>query len=99
MAIPELHEQWRITEGWLTEAFQRLDIKSNAAPHDFARFNEYLQANELELALYELEASALNVAPSHRFWDSMNQAAGSMGLKAKQEEYSKNWADSRNVQK
>jgi hypothetical protein len=99
MANPELHEQWRITEGWLVEARHRLNIKEASDVSALTRFNEYLQADELELAMFELEAAALSATPNHRFWDSMNQAAGCMGLKAKQEEYSRNSGDLRNVRR
>ncbi|MEM4987516.1 hypothetical protein V8G57_08975 [Collimonas sp. H4R21] len=93
----ELLGQWEITEAWLREASSWIVVNSDSAKNGLNNFKEYLSHNELELALDELAEVAMNFPQSHRFWDSMCQAAASMKLDERSNAFATQWAATRGV--
>jgi len=97
MADSKLLAQWKITENWLREAESRLIVTSELDNANLTKFEDYLSHNELELALYELVEAARESPQSHRFWDAMCQAAGSMSLDELRNAFAAEWASLRSV--
>ena len=95
LSTPKRWKQWRITRVQLESA--RNLLPKNPTENDGSNraeeigtiqsYREYLEHNELELALDQLEALGdLNNAPSG-FWRSLAQAATWMGLHERAEQY------------
>jgi hypothetical protein len=81
MADPELIKRWKITETLLRRARHALPEK----PHGeqaalLARYQEYLDHNELELALDALEELGHLLSAHGGFWRDLERAAENMGL-------------------
>jgi len=81
-AMNDLEESWARTREHLTQA--RSKLPASPVPGEeggsIAAFEEYLEHNELQLALSELELlETANRAP-FSFWRHMQRAAGQMGL-------------------
>jgi hypothetical protein len=82
MARAELEKSWGITVRYLEAA--RALISANAAPGPdggtLAQYQNFLEHNELELALDELADVGVANAPSADFWRKLCRAAQNMGL-------------------
>ena len=72
----DLRQHWAAVEQRLRAARDALI----ASTTDLAQFEEYLQHNELELALDELEALAERELASPAFWSEMQHAADAIEL-------------------
>lgn len=86
MTRDQLVQSWKRTEGYLRDARSHLSQAAEALCVDeIAAFNEYLDHNELELALDALE-SAFNRSRSEplRVLELLALAAASMGLTERQ---------------
>jgi hypothetical protein len=85
----ELERSWAITREHLAEAKAAL-LSALPRPEGsamFAAYEDYLDHNELELALDELESIAENVKANAIFWRDALSAAESMGLVRHAERY------------
>lgn len=82
MASDELRTSWKRTEGFLRDARSNLSEAAEGVCADEIReFEEYLQHNELELALDLLEvAFDKSGMETYRVVELMALAAASMGL-------------------
>ena len=85
----DLAKSWKRTEGFLLDARSHLSEAAEAICSDqIAAFEEYLQHNELELALDELEeAREASRLESWHMLELMAFAAASMGLFDRQRQY------------
>lgn len=88
MADPKLIKPWKVTRWHLEQARQQLPlpVRENAGElpdHDFATlasYEEYLNYNELELALDQLEALGELNDCRGGFWRELEKAAKMMEL-------------------
>jgi hypothetical protein len=89
MASDELMKSWKRTEGFLLDARSHLSEAAEGICRDeIHEFEEYLQHNELELALDMLEeAFEKSGIESWRVLELMALAAASMGLFERQRRY------------
>ena len=82
MARAELEKSWATTVQHLKAA--RALIPANAAPGPdggtLAQYQEFLEHNELELALDELADVGIGNSPPADFWRRLSRAAENMGL-------------------
>lgn len=84
----ELEKKWKVTIALLSEA-KTLLCECEGAGKYIAEYDEYLDHNELELALDMLEEAALestSKAPKE-LWLKLKEAAKSMGLDDRNELY------------
>ncbi|MES2674451.1 MAG: hypothetical protein V4660_09425 [Pseudomonadota bacterium] len=79
--LDELEKKWKITTALLNEARALLCQYQNVLKY-IAEYDEYLDHNELELALDMLEQAALESSstPPKEIWLKLKEAAESMGL-------------------
>ncbi|WP_394170716.1 hypothetical protein [Saccharospirillum alexandrii] len=86
----ELEKKWKITVAFLSEARAILCEYQGVGKY-IAEYDEYLDHNELELALDMLEEAALEATskPPAEIWIKLGEAANSMGLVDRCEFYSK----------
>ncbi len=84
----ELEKKWKITIALLSEARAVL-CECHGVGKYIAEYDEYLDHNELELALDMLEEAALEATskPSKELWLKLKEAAKSMGLEDRYEFY------------
>jgi len=75
---PSLQQSWEMTRADLERA--RNLIPSSKDESDLAQYVEFLEANELELALDELEAIGSETACPPEFWRVLLSAAEGMHL-------------------
>ena len=89
MADPRLVKSWKATEVMLTQAADfLLDPDKFTLPEkSLAEHQDYLQVNELELAMLELEAIAREHGAQSGFWRRLQKAARQMNLHDKVAEY------------
>jgi hypothetical protein len=89
MADPRLVKSWKATEVMLNQAAGFLDDpeKFSLPEKDLAEYRDYIQVNELELAMLELEAVARKHGAKSGFWRRLQKAARQMSLHDKVEEY------------
>lgn len=82
MASPELHDSWRRTTEFLRDARSHLsEAAEGICGDEIAEFEDYLNHNELELALDSLEAAVFkSPCETLRLLDLLITAAESMGL-------------------
>jgi hypothetical protein len=84
MASPELWKSWKVTEAHLRHARKRLSQPLKEKQENFQnllRFYEnYLEHNELELALDVLEELGQLTSCQGSFWRDLERAAATMGL-------------------
>jgi hypothetical protein len=82
MSRTELEESWAVTAQHLGAA--RALLSANPAPGPdggtLARYQDFLEHNELELALDELADVGLANSPPADFWRNLCRAAENMGL-------------------
>lgn len=80
----ELEKKWKITIDLLREARAALGECEGVGKH-IAEYDEYLNHNELELALDMLEEAALEATskPPKEVWLKLKEAAKSMGLEGR----------------
>ncbi len=77
----ELEKKWKVSVELLEKARNLLSQYENVGSL-IAKYNEYLNYNELEIALDMLEEIALNMEnSSQEVWFILKEAAESMGLK------------------
>ena len=71
----------------------------NLEQKELKEYQEYLRANELELAMEELEQIAIEHGAKSGFWRRLQKAAETMGLNNKVEQYEQAFHDalSKNV--
>lgn len=93
MVDPHLWKQWKVCTALLADARRYL---VEAAPHlqheglsELAQFEEYLQHNELGLALEELAELGKAHPCRGGFWRDLERAAEAMKLPDRAEEYRK----------
>ena len=93
MVEPHLWKQWMVTESLLTNAKRYLVL---AAPHlegggseELKQYEEYLEHNELGLALEELAGLGGSYSCRGAFWRSLEQAAEVMQLEEHAAQYRK----------
>ena len=79
MANPELIKGWRITETLLGRARHALP-QSSEDVRRYAQYEEFLQHNELGLALNVLEELGYLLSAPGGFWRDLERAAENMGL-------------------
>jgi hypothetical protein len=79
----DLHQHWAETERQLRAARAELSIAPHQEPSlgTDDRYQEYLDANELQLALEELEGLGQQNEASPAFWDMLRTAAERMQLR------------------
>ncbi|WP_323773543.1 hypothetical protein [Alcanivorax sp.] len=84
----ELEKKWKITIALLSEARAVLCEFQGVGKY-IAEYDEYLDHNELELALDMLEGAALEATskPPEGIWVKLKEAAKSMGLEDRIEFY------------
>ncbi len=90
MKNSELLGIWKAIETQLTDAVGFLQDKSgfDIKTNELEIYQEYLQANELELAMYELEAIAYQHGGSDPdFWQRLSKVTTLMELSEKTIEY------------
>jgi hypothetical protein len=84
MTDAELRKSWKVTEVLLERARRALPAPPAANEEEhrmlLARYHEYLQHNELELALDALEELGKLVACRGGFWRDLERAAENMEL-------------------
>ena len=76
MIDERLLKRWKITRTLLSEAAKQL-----SAADGFALYEEYIEHNELELALSTLEDLAKHTPVDSAFWRNLKRAADVMGLR------------------
>lgn len=84
----ELEKKWKITIALLDEA-RALLCQCEGVGTYMEEYDEYLDHNELEMALDMLEEAALNATniPPKEVWDKLKDAAVSMGLEKRSDFY------------
>ena len=84
----ELEKKWKITIALLGEA-RALLCQCEGVGKYIAEYDEYLDHNELEMALDMLEEAALNstIRPPVEVWTKLKDAAVSMGLDKRSDFY------------
>lgn len=101
MTDPRLIKKWKAIEIQLTQAAEFLiePERFNLEQKELRDYQEYLRANELELAMNELAEIAYEYGAKSGFWRSLQKAAKNMELPDKVEEYERAFHDalSRNV--
>ena len=75
-----LEESWAVTRRHLDDAKQILLAKAGVDPASLAQYQEWLEHNELELALDELEALGAELPREGGFWNQLFRAARNMHL-------------------
>ena len=76
----DLERSWDITRRHLARARAELGRVSGVAQYAASEFEDYLNHNELELAMDLLEAAGDGNASTAEFWRALSQAAANMGL-------------------
>ena len=80
MTQDELRQSWEQTRSFL-EAATKLLPPSIAPTHEkLIRYREWLEHNELELALDELKNIGEDILLPQEFWDELKKASLNMGL-------------------
>jgi hypothetical protein len=89
MADPKLVKSWKATEVMLNQAadFLHEPDRFSLPEKDLAEYRDYIQVNELELAMLELEAIAREHGAKSGFWRRLQKAARQMNLHDKVDEY------------
>lgn len=90
-AAMSLRASWKRTEAHLKEARRELPVDP-VPGHEIgsaADFQEFLDHNELELALDELEGMAYTNPSTARFWFSLRKAASEMQLEGHRDRYTR----------
>lgn len=97
MTSEELLRSWKRTKGFLRDARSHFsEAAEGIFTDDLQVFEEYLEHNELELALDMLdEAFDKSKTESWRIMELMALAAASMGLIDRQRRYDRRISDSR----
>lgn len=85
MADPKLQKIWMTAAANLRHARQMLP--DNVSPDKLVQFDEYLDHNELGLAMHELEHIGRQQKCSDGFWRNMQRAADTMNLTKDAESY------------
>ncbi|MDG9672100.1 hypothetical protein ONV78_30485 [Hahella sp. CR1] len=88
MSFRKLEKKWKVTIALLSEARAVLCDYAGGSKY-IAEYDEYLDHNELELALDMLEEAALEATskPPKEIWLKLKEAAKSMGLEDRCEFY------------
>jgi len=99
MTDPRLVKKWKAIEIQLRQAAELLLDPEQFVLEERKLFQEYLRANELELAMNELAEIAYKYGAKSGFWRWLQKAAKNMELPEKVEEYERAFHDalSRNV--
>jgi len=89
MTDPRLVKSWKAIEVMLNQASEFLVEPSrfHLPEKRLAEYEDYLRVNELELAMLELEAVALEQGAKPGFWRRLQKAAQQMSLNNKVDEY------------
>ena len=89
MADPRLAKSWKATEIMLNQAAELLACPDEPSDSEDAlvQFRTLIAANELELAMLELEAIARQYGARSGFWRRIQKAARQMDLPDKVAEY------------
>ena len=84
----ELEKKWKVTVALLSEA-RAILCECQGVGKYIAEYDEYLDHNELELALDMLEEAALEATSRlpKEIWEKLKEAAKSMGLEDRCEFY------------
>ncbi len=89
-----LERSWKVSRGFLEAAERVLASLCDARiSHCLAEYRGYLEHNELELALDQLEEAAIALDESAasrcppEFWEQMERAAESMKLEARAQQF------------
>jgi hypothetical protein len=85
MPDPELWKQWKITAANLRHARQMLP--ENVAATQIEDFEQYLDHNELGLAMHVLERIGRSFVCPGGFWRNMQRAADTMKLTEQSKQY------------
>jgi len=81
MSDAKLVKSWKITETLLERARHALPVRHDQEYAVFlSRYREFLEHNELELALDMLEELGYLVSAHGGFWRDLERAAENMGL-------------------
>ena len=97
MASEELMRSWRRTEGFLRDARSHFsEAAEGICEEELREFEDFLNHNELELALDMLEAAFEKSSfETGRVLELMALAAASMGLFERQQRYDRELTNSR----
>jgi hypothetical protein len=76
----ELIQNWKRTRGFLDAATKLLPQSIEQTDERLIRYYEWLEHNELELALAELKNIGEDVSVPKQFWEELEKAARNMGL-------------------
>lgn len=89
MNHPRLAKRWKVIEIQLAQAAEFLlePDKFELEERSLEDYQQYLRANELELAMNELEEIARLHGAKSGFWRRLKKAATSMELSDKEAEY------------
>ena len=89
MVDPKLVKKWKAIEVMLVQAAEFLlePNRFKLEQKELKDYQEYLRANELQLAMEELEAIAYRYGARSGFWRRLQKAAINMNLQDKVEEY------------
>src|SRR5690349_14739432 len=98
MADAKLFKSWKISETLLESARHALPAPTESNEQKYAallgRYREFLEHNELELALDTLEELGHLVRCRGGFWRDLERAAENMGLVERLPTLRKNFTDS-----
>jgi hypothetical protein len=83
----ELFKSWGKTQSHLDAAFDLLSGRYPASDERIAQFREWLDHNELEMALDELAGIGEAYAASQSFWVELRKAAINMELTDRVDHY------------
>jgi predicted house-cleaning noncanonical NTP pyrophosphatase (MazG superfamily) len=87
MPSPELIKQWKATATLLQRARRTITDQSAQVSKLQKEFDEYLEHNELELAMNMLEEIAELIPCRGGFWRDLERAAQMMGLSDRAEDF------------
>ena len=76
----ELGQSWKQTKSLLDAAVKLLSPSIAQTDEGLIRYQEWIEHNELELALGELESIGAAVSAPKRFWEELEKAKINMGL-------------------
>ncbi len=80
MPTPEQVKQWRVTSALLQRARRAIQDSSEQFAKFAKEFDEYIQHNELELAMDMLQEMSELASCRGGFWRDLERAAKTMGL-------------------
>lgn len=88
-----LRKQWELTESLLREAAEHIRSSSH-----FDSYSDFIDHNELELALDVLEEAGEECSVNSEYWHLLKKAAGVMGLDTRRKALQRKFQQARAAQ-